>query len=233
MTAEAFSLTFENKPNRQLRTALERDRQLADPGFGRYFTDHMISIDWNVHQGWHSARLEGMRNLSLSPAASVFHYAPEIFEGMKAYRWEDGSIHLFRPELNAKRFATSAERLALPQLGESDFLKAVHMLVDADRNWVPTTAEHSLYLRPFMFANEPYFGVRATQQAEFHVIATPAGSYFNRGPKPLSLWVEARYARASSRGTGAAKFGGNYAASALPQRLAHEQGYDQVLFLDA
>lgn len=233
MNQTNFSLDFENRPSPNLLTALERDRRLADPGFGRYFTDHMVSIEWDVQAGWHDARVEGMRNLSLPPAASVFHYAPEIFEGMKAYRWADGSVHLFRPELNAKRFLESAERIALPQLGEQDFITAVAKLVDSDREWVPSAPEHSLYIRPFMFANEPYFGIRATQSAEFHVIAAPAGNYFSAEVRPVRLWVEDRYSRASKKGTGAAKFGGNYAASALPQRMAHEQGFDQVLFLDA
>lgn len=233
MNLTGFSLEFENRPNPSLLNALERDRRLADPGFGRYFTDHMVSIEWDVQAGWHAARVEGMRNLSLHPAASVFHYAPEIFEGMKAYRWEDGSVRLFRPELNAQRFMASAERIALPQLGVQDFIAAVAKLVDADRNWVPSAAEHSLYIRPFMFANEPYFGIRATQSAEFHVIAAPAGNYFSSEVRPVRLWVEDRYSRASKKGTGAAKFGGNYAASALPQRMAHEQGFDQVLFLDS
>lgn len=225
-----FDLTFENKPTASALTALERDQRLADPGFGKYFTDHMATIDWDVARGWHNARVEGFRNLSLSPAASVLHYAPEIFEGMKAYRWADGSVHLFRPELNAARFVRSAERMALPVLHERDFVKAVKMLVAADESWVPTNPAHTLYVRPFMFANEAYFGIRSTQEAEFHVIASPAGDYFVR---PLKLWVESKYARASKRGTGQAKFGGNYAASALPLRRAHEQGYDQVLFLDA
>jgi branched-chain amino acid aminotransferase len=228
-----FDLTFRNIPSQNRLDVLERERRLADPGFGRYFTDHMASIEWDVNQGWHDARVEGFHNLSLSPATSVFHYAPEIFEGMKAYRWADGSLHLFRPELNARRFQHSARRMGLPELGAEDFIEAVSLLVAEDRDWVPAGRDQSLYIRPFMFANEAFFGVRSTQSAEFHVIASPSGDYFAGRMRPIHLWIEEQYARASAKGVGSAKTGGNYAASTLPLREAHDKGFDQVLFLDA
>ncbi|WP_306232193.1 branched-chain amino acid aminotransferase [Agrococcus beijingensis] len=209
-----------------------RQGVLAEPGFGRHFTDHMVSIDWTVDGGWHDARVEPYGPLQMDPASAVLHYGQEIFEGMKAYRRANGSVWTFRPEENAKRMQRSAARLALPQLPVDDFVEAVRQLVEVDEAWVPEGGENSLYLRPFMIANEVFLGVRAAQTVRFMVIASPAGPYFAGGVKPVSIWLSTEYNRAGKGGTGAAKCGGNYAASLLPTQQAAENGCAQVLFLD-
>jgi branched-chain amino acid aminotransferase len=210
---------------------------LADPGFGVHFTDHMFTVEWTPEAGWHGARVEPYGPLSLDPATAVLHYAQEIFEGMKAYRHADGSIWAFRPEENAARMVRSSDRLALPVLEVDDFVEAVDALVTVDQRWVPQNAdleagEKSLYLRPFMFASESFLGVRPAQHVTFMVIASPAGSYFQGGVGPISLWLSEDYTRAGRGGMGAAKTGGNYASSLLPQSEAIAQGCDQVVFLD-
>jgi branched-chain amino acid aminotransferase len=206
---------------------------LANPGFGVYFTDHMFTVEWTPDAGWHGARVTPYGPLSLDPATAVLHYAQEIFEGMKAYRHADGSIWAFRPEENAARMLRSSHRLALPELPVEDFLQGVEALVEADQRWVPDhEGEKSLYLRPFMFASEAFLGVRPAQHVTFMVIASPAGSYFKGGIKPVSLWLSQDYTRAGRGGMGAAKTGGNYASSLLPQSEATAQGCDQVVFLD-
>jgi branched-chain amino acid aminotransferase len=206
---------------------------LANPGFGTHFTDHMFRVEWAPDAGWHAARIEPYGPLTLDPATAVLHYAQETFEGMKAYRHEDGSIWSFRPEENAARMVRSSHRLALPVLEVEDFVQAVEALVTVDQRWVPDQeGEKSLYLRPFMFASEAFLGVRPAQHVTFMVIASPAGSYFKGGIKPISLWLSEEYTRAGRGGMGAAKTGGNYASSLLPQREAIEQGCDQVVFLD-
>ena len=206
---------------------------LENPGFGVHFTDHMFTVEWTPDSGWHHARVEPYGPLTLDPATAVLHYAQEIFEGMKAYRHEDGSIWAFRPEENAARMTRSSHRLALPELPVDDFLAGVAALVEADQRWVPDNGgEKSLYLRPFMFASEAFLGVRPAQHVTFMVIASPAGSYFKGGIKPVSLWLSEQYTRAGRGGMGAAKTGGNYASSLLPQSEAYEQGCDQVVFLD-
>jgi len=209
-----------------------RKKLLADPGFGRVFTDHMVTLRWAQNAGWHDGRVTAYAPFTIDPASAVLHYAQEIFEGMKAYRTEDGAIALFRPELNAIRFARSAERLAMPALPEALFLQAVEELVKIDRQWIPG-GEGSLYLRPFMFASEAFLGVRPALQYIFCVIASPVGPYFKGGDKPLRLWVSNTYTRAAPGGTGAAKCGGNYAASLVAQAEASAHGCDQVVFLDA
>ena len=208
---------------------------LADPGFGVHFTDHMFVAEWTPDAGWHNARVEPYGPLSLDPATAVLHYAQETFEGLKAYRHEDGSVWAFRPEKNAQRLARSSKRLAFPELSDEDFLAAVTALVTADERWVPTAAEgdeKSLYLRPFMFASEAFLGVRASQHVTFMVIASPAGSYFKGGIRPVSLWLSEEYTRAGRGGMGAAKTGGNYASSLVAQQEAYAKGCDQVVFLD-
>ncbi len=206
---------------------------LANPGFGVHFTDHMLTVEWTPEQGWHGARIEPYGPLSLDPATAVLHYAQEIFEGMKAYRHEDGSIWTFRPEANGERMVHSSHRLALPELPVPDFVEAVDELVRLDQRWVPDAAgEKSLYLRPFMFASEKFLGVRPAQHVTFIVIASPAGSYFPSGVKPVELWLTEEYTRAGRGGMGAAKTGGNYASSLLPQQQAYEHGCSQVVFLD-
>ncbi|MBS44986.1 MAG: branched chain amino acid aminotransferase [Nocardioides sp.] len=207
---------------------------LAAPGFGTHFTDHMFTVEWTPEKGWHDARITPYGPLTLDPATAVLHYAQEIFEGMKAYRHDDGSVWTFRPEANAERMVRSSERLALPVLPVEDFLDAVDALVRIDERWVPDNAgEKSLYLRPFMFASETFLGVRPSQHVTFMVIASPAGAYFKGGVKPVDLWLTEEYTRAGRGGMGAAKTGGNYASSLVAQQEAISHGCDQVVFLDA
>lgn len=214
------------------RPVAEREALVAHPKFGTVFTDHMARARWTHDGGWADRRVEAYGPLHLEPAAAVLHYAQEIFEGLKAYRWDDGSVWAFRPQMNARRMAASAERLGLPVLSEADFLGSIEALVNADLEWVPSGAEMSLYLRPFMFASEPFIGVRAAHQVDYIVIAAPVGAYFAKGVAPVSIWVERNYHRAGPGGTGAAKCGGNYAASLLPQMKVADRGYEQVCFLD-
>ncbi len=211
----------------------ERRRMLSDPGFGRYFTDHMAVADWEADSGWQNHRLTGLAPFSVHPAAAVLHYAQEIFEGLKAYRHADDSIWLFRPLENARRFARSAQRLALPVLDEDAFMASVAAVVRADRDWVPENdSGQSLYLRPFMFASEAFLGVRPARTVTYAVIATPAGSYFApTAADGVALWVSTTYTRAAQGGTGSAKCGGNYAGGLAAQLEARENGCDQVLFL--
>ena len=210
---------------------------LANPGFGTHFTDHMVTIEWTPDRGWYDARVTPYGPLTLDPATAVLHYAQETFEGMKAYRHADGSVHLFRPEENARRMARSSKRLAFPELAVEDFVEAVEALVKADERWVPDNAgdggEKSLYLRPFMFASEVFLGVRPAQHVSFMVIASPAGAYFKGGIKPVTLWLTEDYTRAGRGGMGAAKTGGNYASSLVALQEATDHGCDQVVFLDA
>ena len=225
-------LSFALTPSTTSRAEAEREVILADPGFGKHFTDHMVTIDWTVDEGWHDARVTPYGPLQLDPASSVLHYGQEIFEGLKAYRHADGSIWTFRPEKNAKRMQRSARRLALPELSVEDFVEAIKQIVAIDGDWVPSAPETSLYLRPFMIANESFLGVRAAHKVGFYVIASPAGAYFANGVAPVKIWLSTEYSRAGRGGTGAAKCGGNYAASLLPQMEAYENGCAQVLFLD-
>ena len=216
----------------QAVAADQRAILLADPGFGRLFTDHMVTIRYTEGEGWHSHSVGPREAFQLDPACAVLHYAQEIFEGMKAYRLADGSVAMFRPEENARRFAESAERMAMPVLPEALFLEAVEELVKIDADWIPQ-GEGSLYLRPFMFASETFLGVRPSNEYIFCVIASPAGAYFKGGSKAVTLWVSEHYTRAARGGTGAAKCGGNYAASLVGQKEAIGHGCDQVVFLDA
>ena len=207
---------------------------LGDPGFGRFHTDHMVSIDYTEGQGWHNASVLPYGPITLDPSAIVLHYAQEVFEGLKAYRWADDSIVSFRPDANAARLCTSAHRLAIPELPADVFIESLRQLIAVDGDWVPAAGgEESLYLRPFIFATEPGLGVRPSTQYRYMVIASPAGAYFKGGLKPVSVWLSTEYVRASPGGTGAAKFGGNYAASLLAQAEATEHGCDQVVWLDA
>ena len=207
---------------------------LANPGFGTHFTDHMVTVEWTPGDGWYGARVTPYGPLLVDPATAVLHYAQETFEGMKAYRHDDGSVWTFRPEENAQRMVRSSHRLALPVLDPDDFVAAVDALVGVDTRWVPDAAgEKSLYLRPFMFASEVFLGVRPARHVTFMVIASPAGSYFPGGVKPISLWLTETYTRAGRGGMGAAKTGGNYASSLVAQQEATAQGCDQVVFLDA
>ncbi|MCA1942138.1 MAG: branched-chain amino acid aminotransferase [Yonghaparkia sp.] len=219
--------------NEAAKPAAERDAILADPGFGKHFTDHMVDICWSERGGWHRPRVQPYGPISLDPAAAVLHYGQEIFEGLKVYRHADGSIWSFRPDANARRLQRSAKRLALPELPEQYFIEALRQLVAIDGDWVPSAPETSLYLRPFMFAKEAFLGVRPAHKVAFYVIASPAGAYFQGGVKPVSIWLSTEYSRAGKGGTGAAKTGGNYAASLVAQAEAAEHGCAQVLFLDS
>ncbi|QKV92383.1 branched-chain amino acid aminotransferase [Streptomyces sp. NA02950] len=225
--------TIELKPSAHPLSDAERERILANPGFGRHFTDHMVTIKWTEGRGWHDAQLVPYAALPLDPANMTLHYAQTIFEGLKAYRQPDGTVATFRPEQNAERFQSSARRMAMPELPVETFIAACDALVTQDRAWVPGTGEESLYLRPFMFATEVGLGVRPSNEYLFVVIASPAGAYFPGGVKPVSVWLSEEYVRAAPGGTGAAKAGGNYAASLVAQAQAAEQGCDQVVWLDA
>ncbi len=205
---------------------------LAAPGFGRYFTDHMVLIDYSDGE-WRDPRVVPYGPFTIDPATMVLHYAQEIFEGLKAYAQPDGSVASFRPEANARRLNSSADRLGMPRLPEELFLQSLRELVDADRAWVPDGDEASLYFRPFMFATEVGLGVRPSNRYVFAVIASPAGAYFSGGVQPVSVWWSTEYVRAAPGGMGAAKTGGNYAASLAAQGQAAEQGCDQVVWLDA
>jgi branched-chain amino acid aminotransferase len=214
-------------------SAERRAEILAAPGFGKFFTDHMAVIDYDATAGWHDARVVPYGPFMLDPATMVLHYSQEIFEGLKAYRQPDGSIASFRPEANAARFQRSAARLAMPELPADLFLESLSELVTVDRAWVPDADESSLYLRPFMFASEVGLGVRPANRYAYCLIASPAGAYFSRGVAPVSVWWSTEYVRAAPGGTGAAKTGGNYAASLAAQAQAAEMGCDQVVWLDA
>jgi branched-chain amino acid aminotransferase len=226
------ALAWAVTPTADPRPASEREAILADPGFGKHFTDHMVDLCWSKDGGWHRPRVSPFGPIQLDPAAAVLHYAQEIFEGLKAYRHTDGSIRTFRPEANAARFQRSARRMALPELPTDLFLDSLRQLIAIDGAWVPSAPETSLYMRPFMFAKESFLGVRPANKIAYYVIASPAGAYFAGGVQPVSIWLSTRYTRAAKGGTGAAKTGGNYAASLLPQAEAYEHHCQQVLFLD-
>ena len=206
---------------------------MAHLAFGVAFTDHMARASWTPDRGWHDKRTDAFGPLTLSPAAAVLHYGQEVFEGLKAYRHADGSVWTFRPGFNAARFNASARRLALPELPEEDFVASLAALVAADERWVPAVEGASLYLRPFMIATEPFLGVRSAHEIEYLVIASPVGPYFVHGFQPVAIWVAQDYHRVGRGGMGAAKTGGNYAASLLPQQEAYGKGFEQVCFLDA
>ncbi|HVQ87937.1 MAG TPA: branched-chain amino acid aminotransferase [Actinomycetes bacterium] len=221
------------KPTTQPLPDSQRAAIVADPGFGRHFTDHMVTIEWTEGRGWHDAQLVPYGPLQLDPATMALHYGQEIFEGLKAYARENGSIGTFRPEMNARRFARSAARLAMPALPEELFLESISALVQQDQAWVPKDPEMSLYLRPFMFSSEVGLGVKPANSYLFLLIASPAGAYFPGGVKPVSVWLSTEYVRAAPGGTGEAKCAGNYAASLIAQAQAADQGCDQVVWLDA
>ena len=229
------TIGFALRPSDHPATAQERDRLLADPGFGRVFTDNMITIRWNSDLGWHDGQLEPYGTIALEPSTAVFHYAQEIFEGLKAYRQASGPIVAFRPERNAARFNASAVRMTMPQLPEAVFIRAVELLVTQERDWVPTAEGHSLYLRPFMIATHAGLGVsRPSSSYLFIVIASPAGPLFGgHATRPVTVWLAENYTRAAIGGTGAAKTGGNYAAGFAGQQEAIDNGCDQVVWLDA
>src|SRR3954469_16235265 len=225
-------LKFVRHPHPSPVPAAKRAELLANPGFGRVFSDHMVTIRYGDAKGWHDARIEPRGPIQMDPAAAVLHYAQEIFEGLKAYKTANGGATMFRPRENARRFQQSAERLAMPVLPEEDFLEATDQLVGIDRGWIPD-GDGSLYIRPFMFANEVFLGVKPSSEYLFIVIASSVGAYFKSAHDAVSVWVTPDYTRAAPGGTGAAKCGGNYAASLQAQAEATRHGCDQVVFLDA
>lgn len=231
-----MSLTFDVHPNTSPATAEERAAVLAAPGFGQHFTDHMAVATWTVEDGWAGAKVVAYGPEQFNPASAVLHYGQEVFEGLKAYRHADGSIWLFRPEANAQRMVDSAVRLALPPLPVDDFIASIEALVRQDAAWVPAGGgEDSLYVRPFTIAHEDFLGVRPAHTVRYMCISSPSGPYFSSGVQPVDFWVSRRFSRAApgGSGTGAAKCGGNYAASLAGQEEAYAHGCPQVLFLDA
>jgi len=226
-------MQFQVQPSGGMVDAESRAASLADPGFGRVFTDHMVSARWTPPAGWHDAQLMPYGPLVIDPASAVLHYSQSVFEGLKAYRQPDNGIALFRPERNAERMAESARRLALPELPAEDFIAACELLVRTDAAWVPDGEAASLYLRPLVIADEVGLMVRPSDSVRFLLIASPAGSYFTGPLRPISLWLTQEYVRAAVGGTGAVKCGGNYAASLAAQREAMENDCDQVVFVDA
>lgn len=227
-----MTMSVKMNPSTHALSAEERTKRVANPGFGKYYTDNMVVAEWSEDEGWSQAELKAHAPISLDPAAMVFHYGQEIFEGLKAYRQPDGGISLFRPEANAARFARSAARMALPELPTEVFIESVDALVRQDAGWVPDKIGESLYLRPFMFATEVGLGVRPTNRALYMLIATPAAAYFNP-ENAVTVWISTEYARATPGGTGEAKCGGNYAASLVAQQAAAKEGCDQVVWIDA
>lgn len=210
----------------------ERPTDESKLGFGKIFTDHMFLMDYSADKGWNNARIVPFGPIPTHPASTVFHYGAEIFEGMKAYRAADGSIRLFRPMENIKRLNNSAERLCLPQLDEEGCLDILNTIVELEKDWVPHSEGTSLYIRPFLYGNDPHLGVHAVSNAVFAVICSPVGAYYATGLNPVSIAIESQDVRAVRGGTGYAKCGGNYAASLRAGKRAEEKGYAQVLWLD-
>ena len=233
MSTETSAVHFKTTLAAQRTSAETRERLLADPGFGRLFTEHMVRIIWDREHGWHDAELCPYGPLQLDPGTSVLHYGQAVFEGLKAFRQEDGGIAVFRADAHAARFRRSARRLALPELPEPVFIEAIERLLAVDGEWVPSASEHSLYLRPFMYASEVSLSVHPSTDVTFFLIASPSGSYFPSGVKPVTVWLSEDFSRAAPGGTGEAKTGGNYAGGLLAQAQAAAQGCDQVVWLDS
>ena len=210
-----------------------RAQRLVDPIFGRVFTDHMAVAHYSETKGWHDLAIAPRQPLTVDPACAVLHYAQEIFEGLKAYRTVDGGMALFRPDANARRFQASARRLAMPELPVETFVESCRALVLSEQDWIPSGEHGALYLRPFMIASETFLGVKPSSEYVYMVIASSVGAYFKGGPKAVTIWASENYTRAAPGGTGAAKCGGNYAASLAAQAEAIDKGCDQVVFLDA
>ncbi len=200
--------------------------------FGTQFTDHMFTMDYTEGQGWHDAQIIPFGPIELSPASMVLHYAQEVFEGLKAYKKPDGGIQLFRPTENLARMNRSNARMCIPQIDEAFVLDALKQLVALEADWIPTAPGTSLYIRPFVFATDPYIGVRVSQTYKFYIILCPVGSYYATGLKPAMMQIERVYARTVVGGTGEAKCGGNYAGSLAASQKAHDSGYEETLWLD-
>ena len=214
------------------RTTSPKAKQEGPLGFGRIVTDHMFIMDYTKGKGWHDPRIVPYQDLVLSPAAMVFHYGQEMFEGLKAYKGDDGKSYLFRPDMNGKRTNATNKRLCIPELPVDDFVQAVKAVVKEDEDWIPTEPGTSLYVRPFIIATEPFLGVDVSETFMFIIILSPSGAYYEEGLAPVGIWIEDDYVRAVRGGMGFAKTGGNYAASLAAQVKAHDDGYSQVLWLD-
>ena len=210
----------------------EKPAKGAKLGFGKIFTDHMFLMNYTEGKGWHDARIVPYGAIELEPAAMVFHYGQEMFEGLKAYKGADGKIRLFRPDMNAKRANASNERLCIPEIPEEIFVEAIKEVVKVDADWVPEEDGTSLYIRPFVIATDEFLGVAPSKTYLFMVILAPSGAYYENGLAPVGIWIEDEYVRAVKGGMGFAKTGGNYAASLIAQVKAHDDGYSQVLWLD-
>ena len=200
--------------------------------FGKIFTDHMFIMNYTEGKGWYDARIVPYAPITLDPSAMVFHYGQEMFEGLKAYRGDNGDAFLFRPDMNAKRTNKTNERLCIPEIPEEDFVEAVRAVVEVDKDWIPSDPGTSLYIRPFIIATDEFLGVAPSKNYLFMIILSPSGAYYANGLKPVGIWIEDEYVRAVRGGMGFAKTGGNYAASLIGQDEAHKQNYAQVLWLD-
>lgn len=214
------------------KTTTPKAKPQGKLGFGRIFTDHMFVMDYTKGKGWHDPRIVPFEDITLSPAAMVFHYGQEMFEGLKAYKGADGANYLFRPDMNAKRTNDTNDRLCIPRVPEEDYVQAVKAIVSVDQDWIPTEPGTSLYIRPFIVATEPFLGVDVSETFLFMIILSPSGAYYESGLEPVGIWIEDDYVRAVRGGMGFAKTGGNYAASLAAQVKAHDDGYSQVLWLD-
>lgn len=210
----------------------KKPKPTGDLAFGTIFTDHMFIMDYEEGKGWHDARITPYEPLSIDPAAMIFHYGQTIFEGLKAYHTEDGSIQLFRPEKNFERMNNSNKRMVMPQIDEDFVLQALKKLLNIEKDWVPTTEGTSLYIRPFIIATQSYLGVAPSTNYKFMIILSPVGSYYKEGINPVKIAVENKYVRAVLGGTGEAKTAGNYASSLIAEELMTKGGYAQVLWLD-
>lgn len=209
-----------------------KDKPSGALGFGKVKTDHMLLMNWDKGEGWHDARIVPYGPLEFDPSSMVLHYAQETFEGLKAYRTKNGKIQLFRPEMNARRFANSNRRMSMPVIEEEDFIDLVKAIVKAEEDWIPSKEGESLYIRPYMFATEAALGVHPASSYLFVIIVSPVGAYYPEGVNPVKIYVEDEYVRAAPGGTGFTKCGGNYAGSLAAQVKAEKLGYTQVLWLD-
>lgn len=232
--ADQVAARFPVTANPTPASEAEYSQIMQDLRFGVAHTDQMAFARWRINDGWDEFSIRPYQAMQMDPAASVLHYGQSVFEGMKAYRHADNSIWTFRPGFNAVRFQHSSRRLGLPELPIEDFLGSLAAFVKTDERWVPVEGRgDSLYLRPFMFSYEPFLGMRPGQEVHYYLIASPSGCLFADGFTPVSIWVSRDFHRAAPGGTGAAKCGGNYAGTLLPQRLAAEKGFSQVCYLDA
>ncbi|WP_409177896.1 branched-chain amino acid aminotransferase [Brevibacillus fortis] len=215
------------------RTEQKKEKPASDKlGFGVHFTDHMFTMDYTEGKGWHDPQIVPYSPLTLDPAAMVFHYGQAVFEGLKAYRNQEGKVRLFRPDQNFKRMNRSLERMSMPLIDEEFMVEALKQLVAVDKEWIPTESGQSLYIRPFVIATEPCFGVRASYTYKLVIVLSPVGAYYAGGMHPVKIYVENNYVRAVRGGTGNAKVAGNYAGGLKAQVEAKEKGYEQVLWLD-